>query len=372
MIIPNLTHIELTKLINQYEFKKIIIFSGKNSFYKSGASKILDIIDKKKIIKIIFKRQIIPRSNELKNLTKEFKLFKPDLVIAVGGGAVLDYAKILNVLQDDENLEEKIKSQRVYTNKKNFFLIALPTTAGSGAEVTSNAVIYVGDIKYSIEGENIKPDNFFLISDLILTNPKKLKSSSGFDAIAQAIESLLSIKSNNESVKFALESLKISTKNYLNFINSPNKENSSSMLIAANLAGKAINISKTTAPHAVSYPFTSLFNISHGHAVSLTLNEFLSFNLKKINHSKSSFDLMERYKMLFNVFKVKHINDFNLSLVNLKKSASLENDFNKLGINLDVNMDRIINGLNEQRLKNNPINCTKYDIRDILLSKLKK
>ena len=63
------------------------------------------------------------------------------------------------------------------------------------------------------------------------------------------------------------------------------------MCIAANLSGEAISISKTTAPHALSYPFTSYFGIPHGHAVSLTLNKFLKFNFKNLKSSVSSFDL---------------------------------------------------------------------------------
>ena len=66
--------------------------------------------------------------------------------------------------------------------------------------------------------------------------------------------------------------------NYLNYINNPSLENDFKMSIAANLSGKAISISKTTAPHAISYPFTSLYGINHGHAVALNLSKFLKFN----------------------------------------------------------------------------------------------
>ena len=79
------------------------------------------------------------------------------------------------------------------------------------------------------------------------------------------------------------------------------------MCIGANLSGKAISISKTTAPHAVSYPFTSYFGINHGHAVSLTLNKFLKYNYFNINKSVCSFNLMDRYKLLFNIAGVKDI-----------------------------------------------------------------
>ena len=74
----------------------------------------------------------------------------------------------------------------------------------------------------------------------------------------------------------ALADNKFSINSFISFVSDPNLKNATEMSIASNLAGKAISISKTTAPHATSYPFTSLFNISHGHAVSLTLNKLYS------------------------------------------------------------------------------------------------
>ena len=80
-------------------------------------------------------------------------------------------------------------------------LAAIPTTAGSGAEVTSNAVIYINKVKYSVEGDNLKPDFFFLVPELVITASRDIKASAGFDAIAQAIESLISKKSNEKKCK---------------------------------------------------------------------------------------------------------------------------------------------------------------------------
>ena len=94
--------------------------------------------------------------------------------------------------------------------KKYTKLAVIPTTAGSGAEVTSNAVIYVDGIKHSFESELLIPDNFFLIPEFLISAPNKIKASAGFDAIAQALESLISKKSNIESVGYAEQSLKIS------------------------------------------------------------------------------------------------------------------------------------------------------------------
>ena len=137
-------------------------------------------------------------------------------------------------------------------------------------------MIYINKIKYSIEDKHLKPFSYFLIPSLIIKNSKELKSSAGFDAISQAVESLVSVKSTLKSIAFSEKSLNLSLKNYLNFIKKPSFENCSKMSLAAMYSGRAISITKTTAPHAVSYPFTSLFNISHGHAVSLTLEKFPS------------------------------------------------------------------------------------------------
>ena len=136
------------------------------------------------------------------------------------------------------------------------------------------------------------PDHFFLIPEFLISAPNKIKASSGFDAIAQALESLVSRKSNDKSVEYASKSLRVSVNSFISFINEPNMKNATEMSIASNLAGKAISISKTTAPHAASYPFTSLFNISHGHAVSLFFEKFFKFNYDNINaiNTRSSHD----------------------------------------------------------------------------------
>ena len=137
---------------------------------------------------------------------------------------------------------------------------------------------------------------------------------------------------------------------FLEYLHKPNLDNTSAMCFAANLSGKAINISKTTAPHAVSYPFTSIYNISHGHAVSLTLNKFLIFNYKNLQKSKSNFDLNERYKIMFNSSKTKNLIEFDKFLVELKQKANLENDFMKLGIDIKKEFSNILSGVNILRL----------------------
>ena len=357
---------DLSLFLKKEKFKKIFILCGKQSFINSGAKEIIEKALVEKSFEFFFKVGQIPEIKELEKIISNIKTYKPDLIIAVGGGSVLDYAKIANVLIFEDDLKKSIQNSS-YNSKKSFTkLLAIPTTAGSGAEVTANAVIYINEIKYSIEGEKIKPDFFFLIPQLVIGASHKIKSSAGFDAIAQALESLISRKSNEQSVRYAKDSLNLSLKNYINYLSKPSFENTSAMCIAANLSGKAISISKTTAPHAVSYPFTAHFGISHGHAVSLTLKKFFSFNFKNFEKSKCNFDLKKRFSDIFNIAKVNNINDFDKYLLKISEHAKLENNFSKLGININENMEKILSGVNIQRLSNNPIELTKEDLKEII------
>ena len=244
----------------------------------------------------------------------------------------------------------------------------MPTTAGSGAEATANAVLYINKKKYSVEGEIIKPDYIIIDPDLILSTPKSIAAAAGMDAISQAIESLISMKSTDESVKYSIISLNDSIKSFEKHINNMNFETSYKMSVAALNAGKAISISKTTAPHALSYPFTAFNGIAHGHAVYLTLNDFLKFNYTNLQSSKSKFDLSERFKLIFNIFAVENINELTNKISNIASNVGLENSFKKLNI-IKKDYENILKNINTQRLSNNPIDINLNDIKEILNSK---
>ena len=357
---------DINTFIADKSFKKIFILCGKKSFTVSGAENLINKMILNKEVKKLYKNSDFPVLEELIGIIKEIKNFNPDLILAIGGGAVIDYAKIANVVDTRSDLKELIVNYSYPFKEKFTKLAVIPTTAGSGAEVTSNAVIYVDGIKHSFESNLLIPDNFFLIPEFIVSAPGKIKASAGFDAIAQALESLVSKKSNDQSIDYATKSLKISINSYLSFLHDSNIKNAAEMCIAANLAGKAINISKTTAPHAVSYPFTSLFNISHGHAVGLFFEKFFKFNYDNLNKSDTSFDLKKRFDLIFSLFEVSNIDNFNSKLSFIKKKANLEDDLTKLNIDLNKSSKKIINGINLLRLGNNPVKIDGKDIYDII------
>ena len=357
---------DLKNFVNDKSFHRVFVLCGKKSFQISGAQELFKKIVFGKEIKLFFKNSELPVLEELVDIIEKIRKFKPDLILAVGGGAVIDYAKIANVVDLRSDLADLIVNYSYPFKNKYTKLAVIPTTAGSGAEVTSNAVIYVDGIKHSFESKLLIPDHFFLIPEFLVTAPKKIKSSAGFDAIAQALESLISKKSNEESVEYATKSLKISINSYIAFLNDPNLKNATEMSISSNLAGKAINISKTTAPHAASYPFTSLFNISHGHAVSLFFERFFKFNYDNFDKSETSFDLKKRFDLIFSLFDVPNINDFNSKISLIKNQAKLEDNLTKLNIDINQSSENIFKGINLLRLGNNPVKINGKDILNII------
>ena len=357
---------DIKKFLNDNSFKKIFILCGKNSFITSGAKKFIEESLIKKEVKFLYKISNIPILEELIKIINDIRNFKPDLILAIGGGTIIDYAKIANLVEVKDNLKELIINYNYPFKNKYTKLAVIPTTAGSGAEVTSNAVIYVDQIKHSFENELLKPDNYFLIPEFLISAPYKIKSSAGFDAIAQAVESLLSKKSSEQSVDYASKSLRVSINSYISFLENPNIKNATEMSIASNLAGKAISISKTTAPHAASYPFTSLFNISHGHAVSLFFEKFIKYNFDNLNRSETNFNIKKRFDHLFKLFDTNNINEFNSKIILIKKKARLEDNLKILNIDINKSSEKIIKGINLLRLGNNPVKINERDIYNII------
>lgn len=360
---------KLNSFLEKKKIKKILIITGQKSFNFSGFKKLAIYKNFKSIMTILYKNSDIPEIYELEYIIKKINIINPDLIIALGGGCVIDYAKLANGLHSTKNLKKKIKNGTLRIRSKKTKILAIPTTAGSGAEETKFSVIYIDKIKYSVENNLLKPDFFSLIAKLVVKCPKIVRASSGFDAIAQAAKSIFSKKANIHSLKYSSRSLRLSIKSFLGFVNSPNLNNGFQMLKAANFSGKAINIARTNAPHALSYFFTSKFKISHGIAVSIFFIEII--NLYYLNaNKKNNINLIKKFNFFFKLIKQSNMSDFN----NLFDKFFLESGIKK---NLEKSLKKIkyqSNSnfyYNSKRLENSPIKILKEDIDRLYLDKFK-
>ena len=164
-------------------------------------------------------------------------------------------------------------------------LIAIPTTSGTGAEATQFSVCYVNGIKESFDYPELLPNFTLLIPELTMKNNRYLTACTGFDAFAQAIESYWNIHSTSVSEQYAEKAIAMLFDALSRFADDADACMSdydwrAQMMEGSNLAGKAINITRTTAPHAMSYTLTSKSGYPHGHAVALSFSYFFEKNMR--------------------------------------------------------------------------------------------
>lgn len=363
---------ELIHILERDNIKSVLIVCGTTSFVVSGARNLLIPKLSKFKLEIFDDFNINPRIEDIEKGLLKHRDF--DAIIAVGGGSVIDVAKSINILSANAGLvSEYVKGLKKIT-KKGKLLIAIPTTAGSGSESTSFAVVYIGNQKYSLSHEFILPDYSILYPKFTYSMPKYLTAVVGMDALSQSIESYWSVNSTSLSRKFSIEALRLSLDNIETSVKFATPKSRDNMLLASHLSGKAINISKTTSCHAISYAFTSYFNIPHGHAVSLTLPDIFEYNMQ-IDASLVTDQRWVKYvkKIMNNLLTelgVKTPIEGRLKLEELIKSIGLELNLRNLGIKSKKDIDLIVNNYNVERGKNNPRSLDKSDLMSILVRRM--
>lgn len=258
--------------------RRVFLVTGKASFPSSGAEgKLLPQLGRMEVCRHHDFTQN-PRFEDVQTGIAHLRSFSPDVVIAVGGGTVLDMAKLVNALAAQTGEAEEYVTGHSPVEVPGKPLVAIPTTAGSGSEATSFAVVYKDRRKFSVAHPTLLPTAAFLDAELTMTLPPALTATTGMDALSQAVESYWSVNSTAESTADAGAAIREICASLPGAVHQPTAAFRSAMMLAAHQAGRAINVTKTTAPHALSYGMTAWFGVPHGQAVALTLPEFLVFN----------------------------------------------------------------------------------------------
>ena len=201
-----------------------------------------------------------------------------DALLAVGGGSCLDVAKMAALSARTPQLAHQLISGEQISHADPLPIYALPTTSGTGSEATHFAAIYVQGQKRSIAHAGLRPKAVALDVTPQCAMPDMLAAVSGLDAFCQAIESIWAVGANERSIRFAQAAARIIYSSIIPSVVDHEPEARTAMMIGSHLAGQAINISKTTAAHAISYVLTSRFGIPHGHAVALTVGHIAAAN----------------------------------------------------------------------------------------------
>jgi len=264
-------------------------------------------------------------------------------IVAIGGGSVIDLAKVIIYRCIQSGIPAPL-------------FITAPTTTGSGSEATHFAVVYKENKKYSLENQLLLPAVVVLDPVLTMSQTPYQSAVSGMDVLAQAVESYWNKNATLDSKKYAVESISIWKKYFLLSVNNPDLQARSEMQKAAYLAGKAINITRTTGPHALSYYLTAHFQIPHGQAVALFLPLFFIYN----NPGNELLSLLDVHTVL-------EAKEF---VQDVMKKTGLACSFEELGLHKELLIDELLNEVNQERFGNNPVQFDREHLKKLILEYL--
>ncbi len=288
----------------------------------------------------------------------KFRDEKCSMIVAVGGGSAIDVAKCIKLFYGVSDplkyLSEKTEVD--YKTIGDIPLIAMPTTAGTGSEATRHAVIYYNDQKQSIGDSAIIPDIAVLEPSVLRSLPLYQKKSTMLDALCQGIESWWSVNSTSESKEYSRAAVETIRDNWQEYLFSNSDAAANKILYAANFAGKAINITATTAAHAMSYKLSSIFRFPHGHAVAVCMPQVWQYLL---THTDRCID---RRGQAYLETVLKEIPVSVDWFVSLMKQLDMGNPCAKAPAKA---VEILTDSVNPVRMKNFPVSVDKNEIKSM-------
>ena len=314
--------------------KHCFVVRGHRSFEACGGQDVIAQLQKKTHCQIseFEDFSVNPKYEEAQVGLERLLQSKADLIVSIGGGSVMDMSKLIRHMAVEKGYSIPLH--------------AMPTTAGTGAEATHFAVVYIDGKKQSIAADDVLPDVAVVYPPFTYSNSVYQAACAGFDAVAQAIESFWAKGATEESREYSVKALGLLWNQLPQLVQNPTEELRNQVAEGAYWAGRAINISTTTAPHAFSYAFTSHYGYPHGHAVALTFPFFV-----KLNGTKDLYELLE--------------------LSSIEIIPQMEAYIEALGLSLAldslVDVHGVLQEVNLQRLSNNPV-----DVKENVVLELEK
>jgi len=338
--------------------RKLDYFEEIVNILKSSEIKLVGIFDE------------VPVNSNIETCNKGYKIAQEkesDILVAVGGGSVIDTAKGMNILltESGDLLEDH---QGVYLLKRPLKnLIAIPTTAGTGSEVTFAAVIKdsIQKLKISFISPYLAPNTAILDPNVTISCSPELTASTGMDALSHAIESIHSLQNEPVSDALALHAIKLIGDNLRKVVNNgKNIKARANMLIAANMAGLAFTNALVRIVHAMAHALGGYCDVPHGIANSILLPYGMEYNLE---YCKRYAFVAEAFGIDIRGLSDKEAGEKAIDAVwQLTKDCDMPQKLREVGVNIKdlskVAEDSICDG----SIYNNPREATIEDIEKIL------
>lgn len=348
---------KLPQILNECGCRKLFIVTGTHSI---SSLNFKDLINSLSLDKVFF-TDFTP--NPLyEQICKGIDLFEKeqcDGILAIGGGSPIDVAKCIKVavLADEKKsaIIPPLVNTQVYLDGIKIPFIAIPTTAGTGSESTHNAVMYYNGSKQTVTNDGILPDYAILEPSVLNSLPLYQKKCTMMDALCQGVESWWSVKSTNESKEYSKKCIELIMANWKKYIFENDNNAATNLMLASNYSGRAINITATTAAHAMSYKITSIYGFPHGHAVAVCLPvlwKYMLENLDKCTDIRGADYLSNTFYEIANVMGYNHPYEAIDYLIRMITDMDLQHP---CSYNREEDIKVLTSSVNTIRLKNNPI-----------------
>ena len=294
-----------------------------------------------------------------------------DSILAVGGGSAIDVAKCIKLAvlakEGKSTLIPPLVSTRVECDGSKIPFIAIPTTAGTGSESTHNAVMYYDGNKQTVTNDGVLPDYAILEPSVLKTLPLYQKKCTMMDALCQGIESWWSVNSTEESYEYSRKTIELIVANWREYIFKNDDLAAANIMLAANYGGRAINITATTAAHAMSYKITSFYKFPHGHAVAVCLPEIWEYmigHMDKCLDKRGQDHLNGVFNDIAHTMGAETPTKAIVLFRNIMKDMELSSPQTEHG-RRSSDLDVLSSSVNPVRLKNNPIELDYAAIRSL-------
>lgn len=334
-------HHEIGEILRKLDCRKFLLVCG-GSFRRLPIAGYFEALDIPYVTFTDFTPN--PQYDEVCRGVEAYRANGCDAIVAVGGGSAMDVAKCIKLYAPMADDVCYLEQPYVDTGIP---LIALPTTAGTGSESTRFAVIYHNGEKQSVHHDSILPDYAVLEPAVLYTLPEYQKKCTMMDALGQAIESYWSVAATTESRKLAAEAIRGIVNYWREYILANEPVATLEILRASNLAGQAIHITTTTAPHAMSYKLTTFYGLPHGHAVALCLPRVWAYMLTCADEMLMT--VLDEIALCMGV----RTSEEAVALVDdMMQEMGLEGPATE---QREAELDRLVAGVNVERLGNHPV-----------------